>query len=137
MEKNNAEQDMTVDEQLLRDFFAPSRRMTVSDNGFTRRVASRLAREMPERQRMVCNAWSVACAVVCVALFFLKDGVETLHDSASTTLSDLVSSFASIFSRVDISALLPSSAPVYTVPVLVVLTLVALGIVALYDLAEN
>ena len=137
MEKNNEGQKMAVDEQLLHEFFAQSRRMTISDNGFSSRLSSRLAREMPERQRMVCNAWSVVCAVVCVALFFLKDGMEMLRSSVQMTFSDLSSSFASVFSLVDFSALLPSAMPIYAVPVLVVLTLIALGMVVLYDLAEN
>ena len=63
-DKNLNSNNGTVDEELLRGFFADSVRMHIADGGFTNKVMQRLPDEMPARQILIYHIWSAACAVV-------------------------------------------------------------------------
>lgn len=97
-DKNLNSNNGTVDEELLRGFFADSVRMHIADGGFTNKVMQRLPDEMPARQILIYHIWSAACAVVCVVAFFLVGGVDIIKGY----LSGLGSNIASLFSRADI-----------------------------------
>lgn len=85
MEKNLINNNGTVDEDLLRRFFADSVHMRVADNGFSRRVMKHLQEEVPARQRMVYNLWTAACLILCAVMLFMSDSMKMLADSLHNT----------------------------------------------------
>lgn len=100
-DKNLNSNNGTVDDELLRGFFADSVRMHIADGGFTNKVMQRLPDEMPARQILIYHIWSVACAVVCVVTFFLVGGVDIIKGY----LSGLGANIAGLLSRVEVGSI--------------------------------
>lgn len=97
MEKNLIQNNNgTVDEELLRGFFADSVRMHVADSGFSRRVMQRLPAEASARQLFVYNAWTAVWTVVCIAMFFANDCIGLLKDGWHGICEWLVASLPDI-----------------------------------------
>ena len=90
MEKNLIGNNGSVDEELLRKFFADSARMQVADNGFSLRVMRHLQEEVPERQRMIYNIWTAVWAVACVVAFFVNNGVGWIKALSGSAYSHVV-----------------------------------------------
>ena len=97
-DKNLNSNNGSVDEELLRGFFADSVRMHIADGGFTNKVMQRLPDEMPARQILIYHIWSAACAVVCVVAFFLVDGVDIIKGY----LSGVGANISGLLSRVEV-----------------------------------
>lgn len=89
MEKNLINNNGTVDEDLLRRFFADSVRMRVADSGFSRRVMKHLQEEVPARQRMIYNLWTAACLILCAVMLFTSDSMKTLANSLRSVWATL------------------------------------------------
>lgn len=97
-DKNLNSNNGTVDEEMLRGFFADSVRMHIADGGFTNKVMQRLPDEMPARQILIYHIWSAACAVVCVVAFFLVGGVDIIKGY----LSGVGANISGLLSRVEV-----------------------------------
>lgn len=97
-DKNLISNNGTVDEEMLRGFFADSVRMHIADGGFTNKVMQRLPDEMPARQILIYHIWSAACAVVCVVAFFLVGGVDIIKGY----LSGVGANISGLLSRVEV-----------------------------------
>lgn len=151
MEKNLISNNGTVDEELLRSFFADSMRMHVADNGFSYRVMTRLQEEVPVRQRVIYNLWTVACSVLCIIGAFVSGSVggfiDWLHKmqaslsvlipriSWESTLSHLSwNSIASGFSWESLQQQVSASGATV---LMVVVAVAALGTVVWYDMEES
>ena len=127
-----------ADEALLRDFFAQSARMTIDDDGFSKRVMERVTAEMPLAQRMVCGAWAVLCMALSVALFIFKDGATLLKDSLMNYLSGAWSNVVYWTNALVQSWHMPDMAHVsYSTPLLIIVALVVFSSVALYNVVES
>lgn len=67
--------DMTNDnDQLLQQFFSEAARQEIADNGFSRRVMSRL----PSRINWFTRIWTACCVLIAVVLFYVSNGWELL-----------------------------------------------------------
>lgn len=137
MEKNFISDNGTVDEELLCRFFADSRRMCISDNGFSRRVMHGLQEEVPERQRVVYYVWTVAWALVSIVAFFVSGGVGIIRDAFHGLADSAAGIWTTLRTSVDWSSLLPSADLHASTPVMAVLTVVVLGSIALWDIAQR
>lgn len=155
-DKNLNSNNGTVDEELLRGFFADSVRMHIADGDFSHRVMQRLPEEMPARQIFLYHVWSAACAAVCVVAFFLVGGVDTIKGyiaGVGAYMAGLLPrvSVGSIASRLDHSAsLLNSIESALSLDTIVsgiqasgstllmaALTVVVLGSLAVWDVAQS
>lgn len=92
MEKNLINNNGTVDEDLLRRFFADSVHMRIADDGFSRRVMKHLQEEVPARQRMVYNLWTAAFLILCAVMLFMSDSMKTLVNSLRSVWATLADS---------------------------------------------
>ncbi|MCD8167510.1 MAG: DUF5056 domain-containing protein [Bacteroides sp.] len=64
-----------IDDKSLELFFK-EHRQEMEDNGFTRRVISRL----PERSWKLSRIWVVFCSVIGISLFWYLDGLALLKE---------------------------------------------------------
>lgn len=134
-EKNIMALDDVANDELLSKFFAGSAHMQVADNGFSQHVMQRLQEEMPARQRLIYNVWTVACVVSCVVMFFVSHGIDmikgclqSLHSSVATFGWENIQSIVSMWNAPDVTL---------ASPLLVIVMVMVLGGVALYDMAES
>lgn len=127
----------TVDEELLRGFFAGSVRMHIADNGFTYSVMKRVQEEMPARGRFWYNVWTAVWMVVCVVSFFVSGGLEAIRRCLGNVAVSLRSIASDCLSRLSIDSLLPQTNTVSTTLLMVVLTVWVLSCVMLYDFWES
>ena len=64
-----------TDNELLEQFFRPMQQIQVADDGFTKRVMSRL----PDKRALrLSRLWTALCLTVAVVLFVLLRGWEVL-----------------------------------------------------------
>lgn len=68
---------------LLQQFFSAARSEQLPDNGFTRRVVSRL----PLRQKRLSRLWTAACIAVGAVLFTLIGGWQQMANGIVDLLS--------------------------------------------------
>ena len=137
MEKNLTSNNGSVDEELLRKFFADSARMQVADNGFSRRVMQHLQTEVSERQRMIYNVWTAVWAVACVVAFFANGGWNWVKSVFVNGYVHVAAALPKGMPHVDIGSLLHNVDISGTTPLMVALTIVVLGSVAVWDAAQN
>ncbi len=137
MEKNFISNNGSVDEELLGKFFADSARMHIADNGFSMRVMQRLQEEVPERQRMIYNAWTTVCAIACVVAFFMKGGIGWIKNLFIGAYSHIVEALPKGMPNIDFNSLMPHVNLSGTTLLMVVLTVVVLGGVAVWDEAQE
>ena len=74
---------MENDDTLIKNFMLANKH-EIEDNGFSRGVIRRL----PQPAQWLSDILSVACAIVCCALFYIFNGFEILCQ----TISDIVTS---------------------------------------------
>lgn len=137
MEKNLTSNNGSVDEELLRKFFADSARMQVADNGFSLRVMRHLQEEVPERQRMIYNLWTAVWAVACVVAFFVNGGWNWVKSVFGNGYAHVVAALPKGMPHVDVGSLLHNVDMSGTTPLMVALTIVVLGSVAVWGAAQN
>lgn len=126
----------SVDEELLRKFFADSARMQIADNGFSQRVMRQLQEEVPEHQRMIYNVWTAVWAVACVVAFFVNDGWHWIKNFVCGAFYN-AEMFVKGLHNMDVSSLLPHIEISSTTPLMIALTVVVLGGVAVWDALQN
>lgn len=136
-EKNLTSNNDTVDEELLRSFFAGSVRMHIADNGFSRNVMQRLQEEVPARQRMIYNLWTALWSVALVA-FFLVDGIDIIRgylSKAAVYASSLLPKvdLNTLRSQPDFHSIMSHIQASGSTIVMVMLTVVVLSCVVLWD----
>ena len=127
----------TVDEELLRGFFAGSVRMHIADNGFSYSVMKRVQEEMPARGRFWYNLWTAVWMVVCVVSFFVCGGVGVVRRCLGNVADSLHTIASGCLPRLSIDSLLPQTNTVGTTLLMVVLTVWVLSCVMLYDFWES
>ena len=127
----------TVDEELLRGFFAGSVRMHIADNGFSHSVMKRVHEEMPARGRFWYNVWTAVWMVVCVVSFFVSGGLGVMRRCLGNVADSLRSIASDCLPRLSIDSLLPQTNTVGTTLLMVVLTVWVLSCVMLYDFWES
>lgn len=127
----------TVDEELLRGFFAGSVRMHIADNGFSHSVMKRVQEEMPARGRFWYNVWTAVWMVVCVVSFFASRGLGVMRRCLGNVADSLRSIASGCLPRLSIDSLLPQTHTVGTTLLMVVLTVWVLSCVMLYDFWES
>lgn len=137
MEKNLISNNGTVDEELLRRFFAGSVRMHIADNGFSHRVMQRLQEEMPERQRIIYNVWTAIWAVACIVAFFVNGGIGWIKNMLGGAYNYVVAALSKGMPNIDINSLWHNINISGTTVFMVVLTVIVLGSVAVWDEAQN
>lgn len=155
-DKNLNSNNGTVDEELLRGFFADSVRMHIADGGFSHRVMQRLPEEMPARQIFLYHVWSAACAAVCVVAFFLVGGVDTIKGylagagayvsgllprvsvgSIASHLDHSASFFSSLESTFSLNSIMSGIQASGSTLLMAALTVVVLGSLAVWDIAQS
>lgn len=97
----------TVDEELLRGFFAGSVRMHIADNGFSYSVMKRVQEEMPARGRFWYNVWTAVWMVVCVVSFFASGGLGVMRRCLGNVADSLRLIASGCLPRLSIDSLLP------------------------------
>lgn len=127
----------TVDEELLRGFFAGSVRMHIADNGFSYSVMKRVHEEMPARGRFWYNVWTAVWTLACVVSFFVCGGVGVVRRCLGNVANCLSTLVAENMSRFSLDSLLPQTNTVSTTLLMVVLTVWVLSCVMLYDFWES
>lgn len=130
----------TVDEELLKRFFAHSSCMQVPDDGFSRRVMRRLPRRVALRQRVAYVVWTVLCIAACVVVFFVSDGPLLFSNGLQSAFGGMTASLSHYFAHFNLAQLLPSSQLVkapWGTPLLIYLMLSVLSCVGLYSLSES
>lgn len=127
----------TVDEELLRGFFAGSVRMNIADNGFSHSVMKRVQEEMPARGRFLYNVWTAVWMVVCVVSFFASGGLGVMRRCLGNVADSLHTIASGCLPRLSIDSLLPQTNTVGTTLLMVVLTVWVLSCVMLYDFWES
>lgn len=137
MEKNFVSNNGTVDEELLRKFFADSVRMHVADNGFSCRVMKRLEEEVPLRERIIYNIWTAVWSVACVVAFFVNGGVEWIKGLLGGAYSHVVALLPKSMPNVDFNNLLSHVNVSGTTLLMSALTVVVLGSVAVWNEAQE
>lgn len=151
MEKNLTSNNGTVDEELLRRFFADSVHMRIADSGFSHRVMKHLQEEVPARQCMVHNLWTAACLILCVVMLFMSDSMKTLADSLHNTRAALADSlphmswnmtqanavWETLAQHLSWNGLMTTGGFQTNVLPMAALTVVVLGAVAVYDMKES
>lgn len=73
---------MENDDKLIKDFMLAGKR-EIEDNGFSRRVI----RHLPQRGKWLSDLMSVACTLVCLALFYIFNGFEALFRAIGDILA--------------------------------------------------
>ena len=141
-EKNLTSNNGTVDEELLRSFFAGSVRMHIADNGFSRNVMQRLQEEVPARQRMIYNLWTALWSVACIVAFFLVDGIDIIRgylSKAAVYASSLLPKvdLNTLRSQPDFHSIMSHIQASGSTIVMVMLTVVVLSSVVLWDAEEQ
>lgn len=136
-EKNMTNIDDAANDELLREFFAGSARMQVADDGFSMNVMRRVQDEMPARQWLAYNIWTAACAVACVVMFFVSNGIgiikgclRGLYGSVAAFVAESMRSMAGMWNT-------PHADAYSSAPLLFVVMVIVVGGVALYDVAES
>lgn len=76
---------MENDDKLIKDFMLANKH-EMEDNGFSHRVI----RHLPQQAKWLSDILSVACTLVCCALFYIFNGFEIL----CRAISDIVTSQA-------------------------------------------
>lgn len=127
----------TVDEELLRGFFAGSVRMHIADNGFSHSVMKRVQEEMPARGRFWYNVWTAVWMVVCVVSFFASGGLEVMRRCLGNVAGSLKTLLIENMPHLSLDSLLPQTNTVSTTLLMVVLTVWVLSCVMLYDFWES
>ena len=138
--KNNVSQEMNVDEELLRDFFARSRCMHVADDGFTARVMEQIPETLPWGQRLICRLWAAACVVVSIVVFFANDGIALVKQSLGSAFCNAAATASQYAAQINLSQWLHAAAPsgsIYTLPLIAVGVLTVVGVLSLYGVAES
>lgn len=141
-EKNLISNNVTVDEELLRSFFADSVRMHIADNGFSRSVMQRMQEEVPARQRMIYNLWTALWWAACVVAFFLVDGIDIIKGyfgKAAVYMSSLLpkADLDILMSQPDLHSLMSHIQASGSTITMAMLTVVVLSSVALWDAEEQ
>ena len=90
---------MERDDKLLKQFFT-EQKQEIADEGFTRRVISRL----PDNVRRLSTIWSSFCGTIAVILFFVFDGPKLLSDVLREVFIAAVQTFAT--TTIDLKTLL-------------------------------
>lgn len=130
----------TVDEELLKRFFAHSSCMQVPDDGFSRRVMQRLPGRARSRLSVAYSLWTGLCIAACVVVFFVSNGImlfthglQSAFGSVAATLSRYVAgfNFAQMLQSVHFTNVS------WTTPLLVVAMLSVLSCIGLYAVAES
>ena len=127
----------TVDEELLRGFFAGSVRMHIADNGFSYSVMRRVHEEMPARRRFWYNVWTAVWMVVCVVSFFASGGLGVMRRCLGNVVGSLKTLLIENMPHLSLDSLLPQTNTVGTTLLMVVLTVWVLSCVMLYDFWES
>ena len=144
--KNKTSYDETVDEALLKRFFADSARMDIADDGFTDRVMRRLPEEVDARCYRLYRLWTAAMVAVCVAVFFFVNGFQLLKlrvcGAVGGFLGDVVHAIQDRVGSLSLPASVsfPPSADWTTLlhtSLMIAIALVVLGSLVLYDLNES
>lgn len=133
MEKNFVSNNGTVDEELLRRFFADSVRMHVADNGFSCRVMKRIEEEVPVCERIIYNMWTAVWSVACVVAFFVNGGVEWVRGLLGGAYSHIVAALPKGMPNVDFNTLVAHVNVSGTTLLMAMLTVVVLGGVAVWN----
>ncbi len=136
-DKNLISNNGSVDEELLRSFFADSVRMHVADRGFSSRVMQRVYEEMPARSRFWYNVWTIVGMAVCVVAFFVNDGVQVVRSCLGNVAACLTSLANENIPRLSLESLLPQTNTMSTTVLTIVLSVWVLSCVALYDFWES
>lgn len=127
----------TVDEELLRGFFAGSVRMHIADNGFSHSVMKRVQEEMPARGRFWYNVWTAVWMVVCVVSFFASGGLGVMRRCLGNVADSLKTLLIENMPHLSLDSLLPQTNTVSTTLLMVVLTVWVLSCIMLYDFWES
>ena len=141
-EKNLISNNVTVDEELLRRFFADSVRMHIADNGFSRNVIQRMQEEVPARQRMIYNLWTALWWAAWVVAFFLVDGIDIIKGyfgKAAVYMSSLLpkADLGILMAQPDLHSLMSHIQASGSTIIMAMLTVVVLSSVALWDAEEQ
>lgn len=141
-DKNLINNNGTVDEELLRSFFAGSVHMQIVDDGFSHRVMQRLQKEMPARERMIYNVWTALWAVACVAAFVVWDGIGIIKGylgRIAAFVADMLPNgdFRTLMSQLDFNTFMSHVQASSSTVLMAIVTVVVLGSVALWDAAEQ
>ena len=144
--KNKTSYDETVDEALLKRFFADSARMDIADDGFTDRLMRRLPEEVDARCYRLYRLWTAAMVAVCVAVFFFVNGFQLLKlrvcGAVGGFLGDVVHAIQDRVGSLSLPAYVsfPPSADWTTLlhtSLMIAIALDVLGSLVLYDLNES
>ena len=141
MEKNLIQNNGTVDEELLRGFFAGSVRMHVADNGFSHRVVQCLPAEATARQRIMYNVWTAVWTAVCIVMFFASGSIGLikgwLHSAWGTLAAHVPTiSWQSVQTDFTWEWLARYIGATGQTTLMVAFAATVLGAVALYDMKE-
>lgn len=127
----------TVDEELLRGFFAGSVRMHIADNGFSHSVMKRVQEEMPARRRFWYNVWTAVWTLACVVSFFVSGGLGVMRRCLGNVAGSLKTLLIENMPHLSLDSLLPQTNTVSTTLLMVVLTVWVLSCIMLYDFWES
>lgn len=127
----------TVDEELLRGFFAGSVRMHIADNGFSHSVMKRVQEEMPARRRFWYNVWTAVWTLACVVSFFVSGGLGVMRRCLGNVAGSLKTLLIENMPPLSLDSLLPQTNTVSTTLLMVVLTVWVLSCIMLYDFWES
>lgn len=127
----------TVDEELLRGFFAGIVRMHIADNGFSHSVMKRVQEEMPARRRFWYNVWTAVWTLACVVSFFVSGGLGVMRRCLGNVAGSLKTLLIENMPHLSLDSLLPQTNTVSTTLLMVVLTVWVLSCIMLYDFWES
>ena len=137
-EKNLTSYNGTVDEELLRCFFADSVRMHIADNGFSHNVMQRMQEEVPARQRMIYYLWTAVWSVACIVAFLFVDGIDIIKGylgKAAVYVSSLLPKvdLGTLMSQPDFHLLMSHIQAYSSTIIMAMITVVVLSSVVLWD----